>query len=158
MKWQISHQPFLFSKLFHGINRTPQLHLKTPFCDSWDIKVKVPCSFKALSCTTLLPGLGACIYAWQFFRCSHLHLAPFLESWIVIQLHNWLSKIWKESSAWFYQAIWLNLFLLLLSCIVNLSSESASQGEGCCIKVRDQCSSWGSTVALNCFLPQKIVM
>ncbi len=42
-------------------------------------------------------------------------------------------------------------------CIVNLSSESASQGEGCCIIVRDQYLSWGSTAALNSFLPQKSV-
>ncbi len=41
VKWQISHQPSLFSKLFHGIDRLQQLHLKTPFCDSSDIQVKV---------------------------------------------------------------------------------------------------------------------
>jgi hypothetical protein len=34
---------------------------------------------------------------------------------------------------------------------------SASQGEGCCIIVRDQYLSWGNTGALNCFLPQKSV-
>ncbi len=50
----------------------------------------------------------------------------------------------------------MNLFLLLY-CIVNLISESASQGEVCCIIVRDQYSSWGSTAALNCFLTQKSV-
>ncbi len=41
VKWQISHQPSLFPKLFHGIDRLHQLHLKMPFCDSWDIQVKV---------------------------------------------------------------------------------------------------------------------
>ena len=41
MKWQISHQPSLFPKLFLGIYRRQQLHLKSPFCDSWDIQVKV---------------------------------------------------------------------------------------------------------------------
>ncbi len=66
-------------------------------------------------------------------------------------------KILKEYCAWFCQAIWLNLFLLLLSCVVNLSSKSASQREGCCIIVRDQYFSWGSTEALNSFLPQKSV-
>ena len=41
MKWQISYQPSLFPKLFYGIDRLHQLQLKTPFCDSWDIQVKV---------------------------------------------------------------------------------------------------------------------
>ncbi len=41
VKWQISHQPSLFPKLFQGIYRRQQLHLKTPFCDSCDIQVKV---------------------------------------------------------------------------------------------------------------------
>ncbi len=43
---------------------------------SWDIQVKVPCSFKALSCTTLLPGLGAHICAWQLLAaciCAWRH-------------------------------------------------------------------------------------
>jgi hypothetical protein len=53
--------------------------------------------------------------------------------------------------------VWLNLFLLLLSYVVNLFSKSAPQKEGCCIIVRDQYSSWGSTAALNCFLMQKSV-
>ncbi len=66
-------------------------------------------------------------------------------------------KILKEYCAWFCQAIWLNLFLLLLSCIVNPVSKSASKGEGCCIIVRDQYSSWGSFAALNCFFTQKKV-
>jgi hypothetical protein len=66
-------------------------------------------------------------------------------------------KIWKEYCAWFCQAVCSNLFLLLPSCIVNLSSKSASQGEGYCIIVRDQYLSWVSTAALNCFLPQKSV-
>jgi hypothetical protein len=64
-------------------------------------------------------------------------------------------KILKEYCAWFCQAVWLTLLLLLLSCVVNLFSKSASQEEGCCIIVRDQYLSWGSTAALNCFLPQK---
>ncbi len=41
MKWQISHQSSLLPKLFHGIDRRHQLHLKTLWCDSWDIQVKV---------------------------------------------------------------------------------------------------------------------
>ncbi len=41
VKWQISHQSSSFPKLFHGIDRTHQLHLKTLWCDSWDIQVKV---------------------------------------------------------------------------------------------------------------------
>ncbi len=77
VKWQISHQPSSISKLFHGIDRTHQLHLKTPFCDSWDIQVEVPRGFKALSCTTLCPVLVlafvhgnflvACICTWHHF-------------------------------------------------------------------------------------------
>ncbi len=66
-------------------------------------------------------------------------------------------EILKEYCAWFCQAIWLNLFLLLLSYFVNLISKNASQGEGCCIIVRDQYSFWGSTAALNCFFTQKSV-
>ncbi len=42
VKWKISHQSSLFfPKLFHGIDRRHQLYLKTLWCDSWDIKVKV---------------------------------------------------------------------------------------------------------------------
>ncbi len=41
VKWQISHQSFLFLKLFHGIDRRYQLHLKTLWCDSWDIQVSI---------------------------------------------------------------------------------------------------------------------
>ncbi len=53
--------------------------------------------FKALSCTTLSPGLGACICAWQLFSSLHLCLAPFLGSMIVLQLHNWSSKFGKST-------------------------------------------------------------
>ncbi len=36
--------------------------LKTPCCDSWDIQGQsLSCGFKAFSCTTFSPGLGACI-------------------------------------------------------------------------------------------------
>ncbi len=36
--------------------------LKIPCCDSWDIQGQsLSCGFKAFFCTTLLPGLGACI-------------------------------------------------------------------------------------------------
>ncbi len=99
--------------------------------------------------------------------CSHLRLATFYKLAFVLGAISWefnctpitqlVIKILKEYCAWFCQAVWLNLFLLLLSCIVNLISESASQGEGCCIIVRDQFLSWGSTVALNCFLAPKSV-
>ena len=41
--------------------------LKTPCCDSWDIQGQsLSRSFKAFSCTTLLPGLGAHI-CWATF-------------------------------------------------------------------------------------------
>ncbi len=70
-------QPFFFVLMWNGkslsnllyfpnfsfvIDRTHQIHLKTPCCDSWDIQGQsLSCSFKALSCPTLLPSLGACI-------------------------------------------------------------------------------------------------
>ncbi len=36
-------------------------------------------------------------FAWQLFSSSHLWLAPFLGSSIVLQLHNWSSKFWKST-------------------------------------------------------------
>jgi hypothetical protein len=72
--------------------------LKTPCCDSWDIQGQsLSCGFKAFSCTTLSPGLGACICAWQLFCSFRLCLAPFLGSLIILQLHNWSSKFWKST-------------------------------------------------------------
>ncbi len=97
--------------------------------------------------------LVACICAWRHFLGVWLYF-NYTNCTPITQL---VIKIWKEYSAWFCQAAWLNLFLLLLSCTVNHSSKSASQGEGCCIIVRDQYSSWSCTVALNSFLPQKSV-
>ncbi len=107
--------------------------LKTPCCDSWDIQGQsLSRGFKAFSCTTLLPGLGAhiCLATFQYalgaisweFNCTPIPI-------LVI-------KILKEYCAWFCKAIWLNLFLLLY-CFVNLISKSASQGEGCCIIVEN---------------------
>ncbi len=78
VKWHISHQSSLFPKLFHGIDRTHQLHLKTLCCDTWDIQVKV---FLAISrhfpaqpfCPVLVlafalgNSLVACICTWHHF-------------------------------------------------------------------------------------------
>ncbi len=156
VKWQISQQPSLFSKLFlcdwqitplsfentllwwlrhsrsNSISWFQGIFLHNPFARSW--------------CLHLLGNfLVACICAWHHFLGVRLYS----------NYNNGL-KILKEYCAWFCQAVWLNLFLLLY-CNVNLISESASQGEGCCIMVRDQYLSWGSTAALNYFLTQKSV-
>ncbi len=49
-----------FPNLSSVIDRTHQIHLKTPCCDSWDIQGQsLSWGLKALSCTTLLPSLGA---------------------------------------------------------------------------------------------------
>ncbi len=63
VKWQISQQPSLFPKCFAlSLTDNTFVILKTPCCDSWDIQGQIlSCGFKAFSCTTLLPGLGACI-------------------------------------------------------------------------------------------------
>ncbi len=151
VKWQISHQPSLFPKLFHGVDRLHQLHLKMSFCDSWDIQVKVSLAVSSHYpaqpfCPVLVLAfvlgnfLGACICAWRHF------LGVGLYSNYTIGHQNLKRVLCLILPSRLVESV-------LLSCIVNLSSESASQGEGCCIVVRDQYSSWGSTAALNCFLP-----
>ncbi len=90
--------------------------------------------------------LVACICAWHHF----------LGVWLCFNYtigHQNLERV----LCLILPSCWLNLFLLLLSCVVNLFSKIASQGEGLCIIVRDQYSFWGSTAALNRFLPQKSV-
>ncbi len=78
VKWQISHQSSLFPKLFHGIDRTHQLHLKTICCDSWDNQVKVYLTvsrhypaqpFHPVLVLAFGHGnsLVACICAWHHF-------------------------------------------------------------------------------------------
>ncbi len=53
-------QPSLFPKLLLCHWQTTPLSLKTPCCDSWDVQGQsLSHGFKAFSCTTLLPGLGA---------------------------------------------------------------------------------------------------
>ncbi len=147
-----------FSNFSSVIDRTHQIHLKTPCCDSWDIQGQsLSRGFKALSCTQNP-------FAWSW--CLHL-LGNFLVACICAWCHIWefyctpitqlVIEILKEYCAWFCQAIWSNMFLLLLTCIVNLFSKSASQEEACCIIVRDQFLSWGSSAALHCFLTQKSV-
>ncbi len=81
---------FLFPKLFHGIDRRHQIYLKSLWCDSWDIQVKV--YLVVSSCPVLVLA-----FAWQLFSSLHLRLAPFLGSLIVLQLHNWSSKFWKST-------------------------------------------------------------
>ncbi len=54
---------FFISKKFPlSLTEHTKIHLKSLCCDSWDIQGQsLSCGFKALSCTTLLPVLGACI-------------------------------------------------------------------------------------------------
>ncbi len=77
-KWQISQQTSLFPKLFHGIDRKHQIHLKTLWCDSWDIQVKVYLAvsrhypaqpFRPVLVLTFALGnfLVACICTWHHF-------------------------------------------------------------------------------------------
>ncbi len=132
----LSATSFFFPNCCSVIDRQHLCHLKTPCCDGWDIQGQsLSCGFKAFSCTTLLPGL-VLAFAWQPFSSLHLRLAPFLGSSIVLQFQKLVVKILKEYCAWFCQAVWLNLFLLLY-CFVNLISKSASWGEGCCIIVEN---------------------
>ncbi len=84
VKWQISHQSSFFPKLFHGIDRTHQLHLKTHWCDSWDFQVK---GYLAVSrhypaqpfCPVLVltfalgNSLVACIWTWHHFLGVQLY-------------------------------------------------------------------------------------
>ncbi len=90
-------------------------------------------------------------FAWQLFSSLHHFSGVGLYSNYNIGHQNF-----ERVPHLILPTIWLNMFLLLY-CVVNLISESASQGEGCCIIVRDQYLSWGSTAALNCFLTQKSV-
>ncbi len=78
------------------------------------------CSFKALSCTTLLPNLGAHICTWQLFSSLHLLLAPFLGSLIVLQLHNWSSKFWKSTMLDFAKPFsWICFFCYIALSILS---------------------------------------
>ncbi len=152
-----SHQSSLFPKHFHGIGRRHQLHLKKLWYYSWDIQVKV---YLAVSwhypaqpfCSVLVlafalgNSLVARICAWH-----HLLGVRLYSNYTICHQNS------ERVPCLIRPSHLVDLFLLLLSCIVNLFSKSASQGEGCCIIVRDQYLSWGSTDALNCFLPQKSV-
>jgi hypothetical protein len=155
VKWKISHQSSLFPKPFMALTEDTNFIWKHS-----DVIVE---TFKTKS---ILQFQGIILHnpfaqSW----CLHLHLATLQQLAFALGTISWefdctpitqlVIKILKEYCAWFCQAVWSNLFLLLLSCIVNLFSESAFQEEGCCTIVRDQYSSWGSTEALNGFLPQK---
>ncbi len=76
VKWQISHQSSFFPELFLGIDRRHQLYLKTLWCDSWDIQVKVyltvsrhypaqPFCPVLVLAFVLGNSLVACICAWH---------------------------------------------------------------------------------------------
>jgi hypothetical protein len=126
-----------FPNFCSAIDRLHLCHLKTPCCDSETFKVKVYLTVsRHFSAQSFSPVL-VLAFAWQLFSSLHLCLAPCLGCLIVLQFHNWLTKFWTRTVLDFCQAVWLNMFLLLY-CIINHNSESASQGEGCCIVVRDQ--------------------
>ncbi len=100
------------------IDRAHQIHLKTPCCDSWDLQVKV-----YLAVSRHYPAQPSCrvlvlAFAWQLFSSLHLHLAPFLGSWIVLRLHNWSSKILNstvlDSAKPFGQICFFCFYLALL--------------------------------------------
>ncbi len=129
VKWQISQQLSLFPKLL-------LCHWQITPLSFWKHPVVIVETFKVnvyLVVSRYYPAQPFCpvmvlVFAWQLFSSLHLRLVPFLGSSVI--------KISKEYCAWFCQAIWLNLFLLLY-CIANLICESASQGEGCCIIVEN---------------------
>ncbi len=84
VKWEKSHQSSLFLKLFHGIDRRHQLHLKTLWCDNWDIPVKVylavsrhypaqPFCLVFLLAFALGNFLVACMCPWHHFFGVQCH-------------------------------------------------------------------------------------
>jgi hypothetical protein len=125
--------------------------LKTPYCDSWDIQGQsLSHGFKALSCTTLSPGLGACICLATFFVACICAWRHFLG----VQLYS-NSNIGRQN---FERVLCLilpshlveSVSFAILHCQSYLQ-ECISRG-GLLHYSREQYLSWGSTAALNCFL------
>ncbi len=157
VKWQIYHQPSLFPKRFNGIERLHQLHLKTPFCDSLDIQVKVSLAvsrhypaqpFHPVLVLAFVLGnfLVACICAWRHFLGIWLYSNytighQNLERVLCLILPSRLVEYVSFTSILRCQSI-------LQECISRRGLLHYSEGT---------VLSWGSTVALNCFLPQKSV-
>ncbi len=137
VKWKISQQTSLFPKLLpcHW-QITPLSFWKYPvvIVETFKVKVYLAVSryFPALPftqswCSHLLGNyLVACICAW----------CHFLGVWLYSN-YNICCQNFERVLCLILPTVWSNLFLLLY-CIVNLISESASHGEGCCIIVRDQ--------------------
>ncbi len=137
VKWQISQQTSLFPKLVlcHW-QITPLSFWKHPVVIVETFKVKV-----FLTVSRHFPAQPFCpvlvlAFAWQLFSSLHLRLVPFFGSWLYSN-YNIGCQSFERVLCLILPTVWLNLFPLLY-CIVNLISESASQGEGCCIIVRDQ--------------------
>ncbi len=86
VKWQISQQSSLFPKLFHGINRRHQLHLKTLGCDSWDIQVKV-----YLAVSRHFPAQPFCLVLVLAFALGNFLVAR------IFTLHHFLG-VWLYSN------------------------------------------------------------
>jgi hypothetical protein len=157
VEWQISQQPSSFPELFlchwqnttHSFENTLLWYLRhsrsksilrfqgiilhNPFAQSWCLHLLY--NFLVACICALCHFLGVQLYS--NFTIGHLNFERVLSLILPSRL------IESVSSA------------SILHC--HLIPESASQGEGCCTIVRDQYLSWGSTVALNCFLTQKSV-
>ncbi len=114
VKWQISHQSSLVPKLFHGIDRRHQLHLKTLWCDSWDIQVEVYLAvsrhcpaqpFRPVLVLTFALGnfLVACICTWHHFLGVRLYSNYIIghqnsERVLCLILPSWLVKSVSSTS------------------------------------------------------------
>ncbi len=85
----------------------------------------------------VLASLATSIHPYSsLFSSLYLCLAPFLGSLIVLQFQYWSSIFGKSTLLDSSQLFWW--ICNLLSCVVNLISESATQREDCCIIESDQ--------------------
>ncbi len=114
VKWQALHQSSSFPKHFHGIDRRHQTHLKTLWCDSWDIQVKV---YLAVSRH----------YPAQPF-CPIVVLAFVLGNFLVARICTWHHFL----GVWLYSNYTIDhqnservLCLILPSCLVKSVSSTS---------------------------------
>ena len=82
VKWQISHQSSLFLKLFHGIDGRHQIHLKTLWCESWDIQVKVNLAVSRHYPAQPFCPLLVLAFAWHFLVACICAWRHFMEVWL----------------------------------------------------------------------------
>ncbi len=138
VKWQITHQSSFFPKLFHGIDRTHQLHLRTLWCDSWDIQVKV-----YLAVSRHYPAQPFCLVLVLTFALGNSLVAR-ICTWHHF-LGVWLYSNYTIGHQYFERVLCLILPSHLVEYVSSASilhchffSKNASQEEGCCIIVRNQ--------------------